>query len=95
MNIFPIFLQIIHNACASQAIINLLLNVAADDVKLGTTLDNFKAFTAAFDPALRGLTLGNSKEIRELHNSFAREHYMEVDMVCSLGDHKINSLKIN
>jgi ubiquitin carboxyl-terminal hydrolase L5 len=59
----------------------LLLNITDGDVKLGTILDNFKAFTAAFDPTLRGLTLGNSKEIRELHNSFAREHYMEVDMV--------------
>lgn len=72
--------QVITNACASQAIINLLLNLSNSDVKLGTTLENFKGFTSGFDPSLRGLTLSNSEEIRKLHNSFSREHYMELDV---------------
>lgn len=69
------------NACASQAITNLLLNVTNSDVKLGTILENFKNFTSGFDACTRGLTLSNSEEIRKLHNSFSREHYMELDIV--------------
>ncbi|KAF7640057.1 Ubiquitin carboxyl-terminal hydrolase [Meloidogyne graminicola] len=72
--------QVITNACASQAIINLLLNINSKDVTLGNTLENFKAFTQSFDAGLRGLTLSNSEEIRKLHNSFSREHYMEMDL---------------
>uniref|UniRef100_A0A914H2E9 Ubiquitin carboxyl-terminal hydrolase n=1 Tax=Globodera rostochiensis TaxID=31243 RepID=A0A914H2E9_GLORO len=72
--------QVITNACASQALINLLLNVSSSDVQLGSILGSFKSFTAGFDPATRGLTLSNSEEIRKLHNSFTREHYMELDI---------------
>ncbi|KAL7070776.1 hypothetical protein ACQ4LE_009875 [Meloidogyne hapla] len=72
--------QVITNACASQAIINLLLNINSKDVTLGNTLENFKSFTQNFDAGLRGLTLSNSEEIRKLHNSFSREHYMEMDL---------------
>ena len=66
----------------SQAIINLLLNIDSNDVSLGNTLENFKNFTQNFDAGLRGLTLSNSEEIRELHNSFSWEHFMEMDLVC-------------
>jgi len=48
---------------------------------LGNTLENFKNFTQNFDAGLRGLTLSNSEEIRKLHNSFSREHFMEMDLV--------------
>uniref|UniRef100_A0A914N389 Ubiquitin carboxyl-terminal hydrolase n=1 Tax=Meloidogyne incognita TaxID=6306 RepID=A0A914N389_MELIC len=72
--------QVITNACASQAIINLLLNIDSNDVSLGNTLENFKNFTQNFDAGLRGLTLSNSEEIRKLHNSFSREHFMEMDL---------------
>ena len=81
--------QVISNACASQAIINLLLNVQGEagvggegggGVELGPVLGNFKDFTAGFDPMTRGLALSNSEPIRTVHNSFAREHYMEMDL---------------
>jgi ubiquitin carboxyl-terminal hydrolase L5 len=42
--------QVISNACASQAIINLLLNTHSEAVQLGPVLGNFKEFTAGFDP---------------------------------------------
>ncbi|KAL3117055.1 hypothetical protein niasHT_007458 [Heterodera trifolii] len=72
--------QVITNACASQALINLLLNISSPDVQLGTILDHFKSFTAGFDPVTRGLTLSNSEEIRKLHNSFTRENFVELDI---------------
>jgi ubiquitin carboxyl-terminal hydrolase L5 len=71
--------QVISNACASQAIINLLLNVDNPNVTLGQTLEGFKSFTQGFDPANRGLCLSNSEDIRNMHNSFSREHYMELE----------------
>lgn len=71
--------QVIQNACASQAIINLLLNTNHPDVQLGKTLEEFRSFTSAFDPANRGLCLSNSEEIRNVHNSYARPTYLELD----------------
>ena len=44
--------QVISNACATQAIVNLLLNVKSDDIKLGPILEEFKSFTSDFDPAV-------------------------------------------
>ncbi|KAH7699495.1 ubiquitin carboxyl-terminal hydrolase [Aphelenchoides avenae] len=71
--------QVISNACATQAIVNLLLNSKAEGVELGSTLEEFRNFCIGFDPANRGLCLSNSEEIRKVHNSFAREHYVELD----------------
>jgi ubiquitin carboxyl-terminal hydrolase L5 len=39
---------------------------------LGSTLTNFKSFTAAFPPELKGEAIGSSEEIRSAHNSFGR-----------------------
>lgn len=64
--------QVINNACATQALLNVLMNVELPDFTLGETLDNFRGFTASFDPDLKGATIGNSDVIREVHNSFAR-----------------------
>jgi len=72
--------QVISNACASQALVNLLLNTADPDVSLGDVLNDFRAFTIGFDPANRGLCLSNSEQIRKVHNSFSREHYVELDV---------------
>jgi ubiquitin carboxyl-terminal hydrolase L5 len=72
--------QVISNACATQAIINCLLNVNSEDIKLGEELEGFKNFTAGFDPANRGLCLGNSESIRTVHNSFARPTVYELDI---------------
>jgi ubiquitin carboxyl-terminal hydrolase L5 len=63
----------IPNACATQALLSVLLNAeGASGLELGSTLGDFKAFTGDFSPELRGMAIGNSDSIREAHNSFAR-----------------------
>lgn len=71
--------QVINNACATQAIISILLNTNHADVQLGENLSSFKEFSKQFDPALKGLSLSNSDTIKEVHNSFARQQMFEFD----------------
>ncbi|XP_061400715.1 ubiquitin carboxyl-terminal hydrolase isozyme L5 [Musca vetustissima] len=71
--------QVINNACATQAILSVLLNCKHDDIKLGETLTNFKEFCQFFDPYNKGLTLSNASQIRTVHNSFARQTLFELD----------------
>lgn len=72
--------QVISNACATQAIISVLLNLEGQkDIKLGGTLTDFKDFTKSFGPNLKGVSLSNSKLIKEVHNSFSRQQVFEYD----------------
>lgn len=71
--------QVINNACATQAILSILLNCNHPDVKLGESLSSFKEFSQNFDPALRGLSLSNSDVIKQVHNSFSRQQMFEFD----------------
>ncbi|EFO85950.1 CRE-UBH-4 protein [Caenorhabditis remanei] len=72
--------QVIQNACATQALINMLMNVEDPGVKLGPLLSQYKEFAIDMDPSTRGLCLSNSEEIRTVHNSFSRQTLFELDI---------------
>ena len=63
--------QTVTNACATQAILSILLN-ASNRVDIGKDLSEFKEFTKEFTPEMRGETLGSNPMIRTVHNAFAR-----------------------
>ncbi|XP_017065156.1 ubiquitin carboxyl-terminal hydrolase isozyme L5 [Drosophila eugracilis] len=71
--------QVVTNACATQALLCLLLNLRHPDIDLGNTLNSFKALCQNLDPETRGLYLGNEQKIRQVHNSFARPVLFEMD----------------
>jgi len=68
--------QVIVNACATQALISILMN--AEGINLGPHLSKLKEFTKNLDPEMRGLSISNSKEIKEAHNSFKRPDTFEM-----------------
>lgn len=62
--------QTTHNACATIALLNIVMNVP--DLDLGGSISSFKEATQLLKPAYRGQKLGENEHIRSLHNSFAR-----------------------
>lgn len=42
----------INNACATQALLSILLNINDPNIQLGDTLTSFKTFTQTFDPVV-------------------------------------------
>lgn len=71
--------QVIENACATQAILSVLLNSRHADLQLGRTLTDLRDFCQGFDATMKGLTISNSPVIRSVHNSFARQQLFEFD----------------
>lgn len=74
--------QVTTNACATQAILSILLNASntnndenddSPSLTLGDMLSNFKAFTTSFPPDLKGEAIGSNTDIKDAHNSFAKK----------------------
>lgn len=63
-------MQTTHNACATIALLNIVMNVP--DLDLGENISSFKKVTQLLKPAYRGQKLSENEYIRNLHNSFAR-----------------------
>ena len=61
----------ITNACATQAILSILLN-NEDKIDIGPELTEFKNFTKLMDPYMKGLSINNSEKIRVEHNKFSK-----------------------
>jgi len=72
--------QVIQNACATQAILGILLN-CRDRVELGSTLTDLYNFTKELDIVSRGMALENSEQIRTAHNSFAPSDPIEIEQI--------------
>ncbi|KAK7207464.1 hypothetical protein BZA70DRAFT_14620 [Myxozyma melibiosi] len=70
--------QVADNACASLALLNIILNLPDStttptaSIDTGEYLRLFKSFTADFNYVNRGLALANFDRLRSIHNKFAR-----------------------
>lgn len=69
--------QVAHNACATQAILSVLLNLrgsldGASDLHLGHLLSSFKTFTSSFPPHVKGEAIASNQQLREVHNRFCK-----------------------
>lgn len=69
--------QVVNNACATQAILGVLLN-NEDRLDLGEELKKFKRETLEASPKLRGIAIGNNEVLRNAHNSFRMPEVIEV-----------------
>jgi ubiquitin carboxyl-terminal hydrolase L5 len=64
--------QVTTNACATQALLSVVLNASLSEPELGPVLSEFKSFAAEFPPHLKGVAISGSQEIKTAHNAFAR-----------------------
>lgn len=70
--------QVVQNACATQAILSVLLNTSPDQVHIGKDLSEFKEFAEGLDEESRGFAIGNSEIIKSVHNSFRPHVSLEI-----------------
>ncbi|SBT71271.1 deubiquinating/deneddylating enzyme, putative [Plasmodium malariae] len=66
--------QVISNACATQAILSIVLN---KDIGLCAEIKNIKSFSRNFDSSMKGLTLSNCNFLRNIHNSYKTPIYID------------------
>lgn len=76
--------QVITNACATQAIISVLMN--RPEIEIGSELQGFREFTQGFTPADIGGALANCGIVKTAHNSFRRTEPFQ--FVASTNDEK-------
>lgn len=69
--------QTVSNACATQAILSILLN--RSDVDLSPDLLTFKEFAMAMPADVRGDMIGQQDLIRTVHNSFSHPDPFEIE----------------
>ena len=62
--------QMINNACATQALLSCLMNI--QDLEMSQEQVEFKQFCKVIDSQSRGLAIGESELLRNVHNSFAK-----------------------
>ncbi|EWC75910.1 hypothetical protein C923_03359 [Plasmodium falciparum UGT5.1] len=70
--------QVIPNACATQAILSIVLN---KDIELNDEIKNIKTFSLNFDSSMKGLTLSNCTFLRNIHNSYKPPIYLDKEDV--------------
>jgi len=63
--------QTVTNACATQALLSVVLNTPSLD--LGPTLTEFRSFTSSFPADLKGEAIGASETLQQAHNGFSRK----------------------
>jgi|YelNatPaOPRAMG01_1025707.scaffolds.fasta_scaffold96584_1 ubiquitin carboxyl-terminal hydrolase L5 len=63
--------QVIRNACATQALLAVLLNARQRGLQLGPLLTEYAEFAQALDAETRGELLANARDICAVHNSFS------------------------
>lgn len=70
--------QVIPNACATQAILSIVLNKEMD---LEDEIKNIKTFSQNFDCTMKGLTLSSCAFLRDLHNSYKAPLYVDKEEI--------------
>ena len=65
--------QVTTNACATQALLSIIMNAPEEQLELGKVLQDFKEFSAELPPQLKGISIAGSEDLRKAHNSFARQ----------------------
>ncbi len=62
--------QVVENACATQAILSILLNHL--DIEIGSELMNFKQETSDLSAHEKGKAIGDFELLRKVHNEFSQ-----------------------
>lgn len=63
--------QVIVNACATQAILSIILNNDCE-IEIGETLKELKLFSNGMDPTLKGVCFSNCEKVKKEHNKFSK-----------------------